>query len=45
MTPVPAPMGKPYRVSSNSVWPLRGVDGRTFAQAKEERNRDAVAAN
>lgn len=37
MTPTPAPMGKPYRISSDRVWPLRGVDGRTFAERKEER--------
>ena len=33
-----APMGKTYRVSSESAWPLRGVDGLTFAarKAKEQ---------
>ena len=25
------------RVSSDSVWPLRGADGKTFAEAKRER--------
>jgi hypothetical protein len=29
-----APMGKPYRVSSDSAWPLRNADGLTFAEAK-----------
>lgn len=33
-----APIGKTYRVSSESAWPLRGVDGLTFAErrAKEQ---------
>jgi hypothetical protein len=33
-----APMGKKHRVSSDSAWPLRGVDGLTFAErrAKEQ---------
>lgn len=29
-----APMGKKHRVSSESAWPLRGVDGLTFAERK-----------
>lgn len=29
-----APMGKTHRVSSDSAWPLRGVDGLTFAERK-----------
>jgi hypothetical protein len=31
-----APMGKKYRISSDSasVWPLRGADGKTFAQRR-----------
>ena len=29
-----APMGKTYRVSSESAWPLRGVDGLTWAERK-----------
>jgi hypothetical protein len=29
-----APMGKKHRVSSDSAWPLRGVDGLTFAERK-----------
>lgn len=28
--------GPRYRVSPNSVFPLRGVDGRTFADRKQE---------
>ena len=27
--------GKPYRVSADNVWPLRGADGLTFAERKE----------
>jgi len=31
-----APMGKKYRISSDSasVWPLRGADGKTFAERR-----------
>jgi hypothetical protein len=29
-----APLGKKHRVSSDSAWPLRGVDGLTFAERK-----------
>jgi hypothetical protein len=29
-----APMGKAYRVSSDSAWPLRGADGKTFAERR-----------
>lgn len=39
MIPVPAPIGKPYRVSSNAVWPLRAADGRTFAEHHAEKER------
>lgn len=28
------PMGRPHRVSSESAWPLRRADGRTWAEAK-----------
>ena len=31
-----APMGKPYRVSSDSAFPLRGADGKTFAERRKE---------
>lgn len=31
-----APQGRRHRVSSDSVWPLRRADGRTWAQAKED---------
>lgn len=31
-----APLGKKYRVSSESAFPLRGVDGKTFAERRKE---------
>lgn len=30
------PNDKPYRVSSDNVWPLRRADGRTWAEAKKQ---------
>ena len=30
-----APTGARYRISSESAWPLRDADGRTFADRKE----------
>jgi hypothetical protein len=37
-----APMGKKYRISSDSasVWPLRGPDGKTFAERRAEREKE-----
>lgn len=35
-----APTGKPYRVSSDAAWPLRGVDGLTFAERKMMKERE-----
>ena len=32
-----APMGARHRISSDSVWPLRCADGRTFAQRKADK--------
>ena len=32
---IAASKGKPYRVSRDSVWPLRRADGRTWAESKE----------
>ena len=29
-----APRGRKYRVSSEGAWPLRGVDGLTWAERK-----------
>ena len=34
-----APMGKTYRVSSNSAWPLRGLDGKTYAERRAEQEK------
>jgi len=34
-----APLGKPYRVSSDSAFPLRNSDGLTFAEAKRRREQ------
>lgn len=31
-----APMGHRSRVSSDSAWPLRGVDGLTFAERRAQ---------
>ena len=35
-----APLGKKYRVSSDSAWPLRGLDGKTFAERRKEREQN-----
>lgn len=35
-----APMGKQYRVSSQSAFPLRGADGKTFAERRAEREKE-----
>jgi hypothetical protein len=35
-----APMGKPYRVSSDSAFPLRNSEGLTFAEAKRRREQE-----
>jgi len=34
-----APMGKKHRVSSDSAWPLRGADGKTFAERRKEQEK------
>lgn len=34
-----APMGKTYRVSSDSAWPLRGLDGKTYAERRAEQEK------
>jgi hypothetical protein len=34
-----APMGMKHRVSSDSAWPLRGLDGKTFAERRKEREQ------
>jgi len=35
-----APLGKTYRVSSENAWPLRGLDGKTFAERRAEREKE-----
>jgi len=39
-TPQAAPLGKPYRISSENAWPLRGLDGKTFAERRAEREKE-----
>ena len=34
-----APKGQPRRVSSDSAWPLRGADGKTFAERRKEQEK------
>lgn len=34
-----APMGLKHRVSPQSVWPLRGADGKTFAERRKEQEQ------
>jgi hypothetical protein len=35
-----APLGRKYRVSSESAWPLRGLDGKTFAERRAMREKE-----
>jgi hypothetical protein len=35
-----APMGRKYRVSSESAWPLRDLNGKTWAEAKRRREQE-----
>jgi len=35
-----APMGIKHRVSSDSAWPLRGLDGKTWAERRAEREKE-----
>jgi len=35
-----APMGRSHRVSSDDAWPLRGLDGKTFAERRAEREKE-----
>tara|TARA_R110000868_G_scaffold78985_1_gene224881 strand:+ start:317 stop:448 length:132 start_codon:yes stop_codon:yes gene_type:complete len=37
--PQQAPLGRKYRVSSDSAWPLRGQDGKTFAERRKEKEQ------
>lgn len=34
-----ASIGKTHRVSSDSAWPLRGADGKTFAERRKEQEQ------
>lgn len=36
MTPTSAPLGMRHRISSDSAWPLRCADGRTFAERRAD---------
>ncbi len=35
-----APVGMKNRVSSDSAWPLRGLDGKTWAERRAEREKE-----
>jgi hypothetical protein len=35
-----APMGRKHRISSDSAWPLRGLDGKTFAERRAMREKE-----
>jgi len=35
-----APMGRKHRVSSDSAWPLRGADGKTFAERRATHEKE-----
>ena len=35
-----APLGRKYRISSDSAWPLRGLDGKTFAERRKEQEQE-----
>lgn len=37
--PQVAPIGTQRRIGSDSVWPLRRADGKTWAEAKSEKDR------
>lgn len=39
------PAGRCYRMTQDSVWPLRCSDGRTFAERKSEKEKDVKNAN
>jgi hypothetical protein len=38
-TPQAAPLGRNYRVSSESAFPLRGLDGKTWAERRKEKEQ------
>jgi len=35
-----APMGRKHRVSSDSAWPLRDLNGKTWAERRVEREKE-----
>jgi len=35
-----APIGMKHRVSSDSAWPLRGLDGKTWAERRAKREKE-----
>jgi hypothetical protein len=37
--PQAAPLNRNHRVSSDSAWPLRGLDGKTFAERRTEKEQ------
>jgi hypothetical protein len=36
-----APMGRKYRVSSEGAWPLRGLDGKTWAERRAQKEKES----
>jgi hypothetical protein len=38
-TPQAAPIGRTYRVSSENAWPLRDLNGKTWAERRKEREQ------
>jgi hypothetical protein len=38
-TPQAAPLGRKHRVSSDSAWPLRDLNGKTWAERKAQEQR------
>jgi len=34
-----APMGLKHRISPQSAWPLRGADGKTYAERRKEQEQ------
>lgn len=39
-----APMGREYRVSNDSAWPLRDSEGRTWVERKRIKESEKAAA-
>jgi len=37
--PQAAPLKRNHRVSSDSAWPLRGLDGKTWAERRKEKEQ------